>query len=103
MSLRALQVVLVACAVAAVVILVSAFPIAVRLGCVGILVAGAAITADERRLAGGGWWLLLGAGAALSVAGLALSEAAETAGGIVALAGALLVVAGSAIGFPLGD
>ena len=55
-----------------------------------MVVAGAWLTEPERSRRGGGWWLLLGAGAALSVAGFAvaeLSEPAETAAGVVAIAG----------------
>jgi hypothetical protein len=100
-SLRALQLTLLAVAAAAIVIMGDLFATGVRLGCLAVVAAGTLLTAPERRRRGGGWWVLLAAGAGLSVAGLALSVPAETAGGIVAIVGAALVLIGVTIGFPL--
>ena len=102
-SIRALQLTLLAVAAAAIVIMVDLFATGVRLGCLALVVAGTWFTAGERQRPGGGWWTLLAAGAALSVAGLALSLVAETAGGVVAIVGAALVAIGVTIGFPLAD
>ena len=90
-------------AAAALVVMLGLFPAEVRIACLAAVVAGTALTAGERLEPGGGWWSLLAAGAVLSVAGLALSAAAETAGGIVALVGSAAVIAGAAVGFPLAD
>jgi hypothetical protein len=102
-SLRAVQLTLLAVAAAAIVIMADLFAIGIRLDCLAVVVGGTLLTADERRRRGGGWWALLAAGAGLSVAGLVLSAAAETAGGIVAILGAALVLVGVTIGFPLAD
>jgi hypothetical protein len=99
----ALQLTLLASAAAAIVIMADLFSDTVRVACLAVVVAGTLLTADERHRRGGGWWMLLAAGAVLSVAGLALSVPADTAGGIVAIAGAALVVIGATIGFPLAD
>jgi len=48
--------------------------------------------------------MLIGAGAALAVAGFViaeLSEPAETAAGVIAIAGSALVLIGAAVGFPV--
>jgi hypothetical protein len=102
-SVRALQLTLLAVAAAAIVIMAGLFATGIRFGCLAVVVGGTWLTAGERRGRGGGWWILLVAGAVLSVAGLALSIPADTAGGIVAIAGAALVVIAAAIGFPLAD
>jgi hypothetical protein len=102
-SLRGLQLVLLAVAAATVVIMVDLFSTAVRLACLAVVLAGTAVTADERLQRGGGWWILLAAGAVLSAAGWALSPVAETAGGIVAIVGAALVLIAATIGFPVAD
>jgi hypothetical protein len=106
LSLRPLQLVLIAAAAAAIVVMAGLFSTGVRLACLGAVVAAAWATEPERHRSGGGWWMLIAAGAALSIAGLAveeLSEAAETVAGIVAIAGAALVIVGATVGFPLGD
>ena len=103
MSLRGLQLALLVCAAAALIIMLGLFGTEVRLACLGAIVGTAALSAPERRRPGGGWWVLLGAGAALSVTGLGLSELAEAPGGIVAIAASALVVSACAIGFPLGS
>ncbi len=89
-----------AAALAAILVLVGAFSDAFRVGCLVAIAAVAALSYAELRRPGGGWWTLLAAGAALSVAGAANAQAADTAGGIVAVIGATLVIIGAAIGFP---
>ena len=103
MALRRLQAELLVTAAAALVVMIGVFSTAVRLGCLGFVLAGVALTAGERLRRGGGWWTLLAAGAALSVAGLLVSLAADTAGGVIAIAGAALVVIAATIGFPVSD
>lgn len=106
MSLRWLQLALIAAVAAAVVVMAGLFSTEVRLACLGVVVAAAWATEQERHHPGGGWWMLIAAGTALSLAGFVveeLSEPAETAAGIVAIAGAALVIVGATVGFPLGD
>jgi hypothetical protein len=98
---RGTQVVLVACALAAVAILVSLFGDAVRIGCLVLIALGTVITAPARNEQGGGWWSLLAIGALASVVGAAVAELSETVGGLVAVVGGVLVVVGATIGFPL--
>ena len=100
LSQSALRTALVLASLAAVVILAGLFSDAVRYGCLGVIVLATLVTAGERSRDGGGWWMILGAGAALSAIGAGLSELSETAGGLIAVAGAVLVVIGSVIGFP---
>lgn len=88
---------------AALVVLAGLFSETVRYVCLGLIVAAALLCAGERRRPGGGWWLILGVGTGLSVAGAALAEASETAGGLVAVIGGALVVIGATVGFPAGD
>jgi hypothetical protein len=104
MSLRLLQLVLLAVAAAALVVMTGLLSTAVRIGCLAVIVAGAWWTEPERSRRGGGWWMLVGVGAVLSVIGFVtaeLSEAAETGAAIAAIAGAALVVIGVTIGFPV--
>jgi hypothetical protein len=105
-SLRRLQLALIAAVAAAVVVMAGLFTTEVRLACLGVVVASAWTTEQERHRPGGGWWMLIAAGSALSLAGFVveeLSEHAETAAGIVAIVGAALVIVGATVGFPLGD
>ena len=104
MSLRSLQLALLAAAAAAIVVMGGLFSTEVRLGCLGVMVAVAWLTEPERRRRGGGWWMLVAVGVVLSLAAFAveeISEPAETAAGIVAIAAAALVIIGATIGFPL--
>ena len=101
LGVRALQLALVAAALAAGAILVSLFGDAVQLVCLGVIVVATILTAPMRGLEGGGWWSLLAVGALASVAGAALAELTETVGGLVAVLGGVLVVVGATIGFPL--
>jgi hypothetical protein len=103
MGLRRLQLTLALTAAAAVVVMAGLLSTGARIGCLCVVVAGAWLTEPERSRRGGGWWLLIGAGAALAVAGFVvaeLSEPAETAAGVVAIAGSALVIIGATIGFP---
>ena len=103
MSIRLLQLALLVVAAAAIAIMIGVLPVEVELACLAAVLAGTALTADERHRRGGGWWMLLAAGAAISVIGLLLSWPADTAGGVVAIAGSALVVIAATIGFPLAD
>ena len=103
MSLRGLQLALLAAAAAAIVVMGGLFSTEVRVGCLGVMVAVAWLTEPERRRRGGGWWMLVAVGAALSLAAFAVEaiwEPAETAG-VAAIAAAALVIVGATIGFPL--
>lgn len=94
---------LVVTAAAAAIVMAGLLSSGARVACLGVVVAGAWLTEPERSRKGGGWWLLVGAGALLAVAGFAvaeLSEPAETVAGIVAIAGSALVIVGAAVGFP---
>jgi hypothetical protein len=90
-------------ALAAILIALDLFPTAVRVACLGVLVIVLVITSGERRRLGSGWWDLLATGTALSILGALLAQAAETAGGIIAIAGAALILVGATIGFPPGE
>lgn len=98
-----LRLALIVAAAAAIIVALDVFSTPVRIACLAILVAVVAITAGERRRLGSGWWDLLSVGVALSIAGAAISGAAETLGGIVAIAGAALVLVGATIGFQPGE
>jgi O-antigen ligase len=103
LTLHRLQLVLVLTAAAAAIVMVGLLSSGARIACLGVVLAGAWLTEPERSRRGGGWRLLIGAGAALATVGFAvaeLSEPAETAAGIVAIAGSALVIAGATIGFP---
>ena len=103
MGLRRLQLTLAVTVAAAAIVMVGALSTGVRIAALGVVVAGAWLSEPERSRRGGGWWLLLGAGAALAVVGFAvseLSEPAEIAAGVVAIAGSALVIIGATIGFP---
>lgn len=103
LSQTALRASLLIAGVAALIVLAGLFDEVVRYACLGVIVLATLICAGERRRPGGGWWILLGVGAALSVAGAALAEASETAGGLVAVVGGALVVIGATVGFPAGE
>ncbi|MEO8092977.1 MAG: hypothetical protein ABI726_09760 [bacterium] len=97
---RALQVALIAAALAALVILIGLFGDAVRVACLGAIALVTVLTASARRRAGGGWWTLLALGALASIAGAALAQATATVGGLIAVVGGALVVIGAVIGLP---
>jgi hypothetical protein len=100
---RAIQAILLAAAFGALMILVGLFGDYVRIGCLVVIALATVVTAPARQDSGGGWWSLLAIGAAASIAGAALAQAAETVGGLVAVVGGVLVVVGATIGFPLRD
>ena len=103
MSRRRLRVALALSAVAAAIVMAGLLSTGARIACLVIVVASAFYTEPERGRRGGGWWLLVGAGAGFAVVGFAvaeLSEPAETVAGIVAIAGSALVIIGATIGFP---
>ncbi len=100
LSQSVLRTALVLASLAALVILAGLFSEALRYACLGVIVLAALVTVSERSRKGGGWWILLGAGAALSAIGAGLAEVSEAAGGLVAVIGGVLVVVGSVIGFP---
>jgi len=100
---RRLQLALVSSAAASAVVMAGLLSTGARIACLGVMVAGAIYTEPERTRRGGGWWLLVGAGAVLSVTGFAVAELsapAETAAGIAAIVGSALVIIGATIGFP---
>jgi uncharacterized RDD family membrane protein YckC len=103
-SLRRLQLALIAVGLAALVVMAGLFSTGVRVACLVAVVAGAWWTEPERGRRWGGWWILVGLGAALAVVGFVvaeLSERAETPAGIAAIVGCALVVIGATIGFPV--
>jgi hypothetical protein len=86
----------------AVLVLVNLFGLPGRLTGLGAIVAGVVISAPH---AGSGgplrrWWDLLAAGAFIALAGIALSFAVESVGGLLAAFGAILVAIAVALGFP---
>ncbi len=103
LSQFSLRLALVAAALASVAVLTGVFSDAVRYACLGVVALATLATVTERRREGGGWWTLLGAGAALSVAGAGLAELNDAVGGLVAVVGGALVVIAATIGFPAGD
>ena len=89
---------------AAAVVMLGLFGTWARVVALAMVVAGAWLTEPERSRRGGGWWMLIGAGAALAVVGFVIaefSEPAETAAGVIAIAGSALVLIGAAVGFPV--
>jgi len=100
-SLRGLQLALLAAALSALVILTGVFSEAVAVGCLFVIAAATALSSGERHRPGGGWWALLAAGAGLSVAGALLAQLSDGLGGVAALLGAAAVIIAAAVGFPL--
>ncbi len=83
----------------AVLVLVNLFGLPGRLVGLGAMVAGAVLSAPG---AGGsrGWWEVLAAGALLTLAGIAVSFAVASLGGLLAVAGGILAAIAVALGFP---
>jgi hypothetical protein len=100
---RALQIALLAAALASLIVLVDLFGDAIRVGCLVVIGLVTIVCAPARRVRGGGWWSLLAAGAVAAIAGAALAQAAETVGGLIAAIGGVLVVIAATIGFPLAE
>lgn len=100
LSQPALRFALVSAALGAVVILSGIFPELLEYGALGVIVLATLATGAERRRQGGGWWLVLGIGAALSLVGAGVAELEDTIGGLLGVIGGALVVIGAVIGFP---
>lgn len=103
LSQYALRASLVAAALASLLILTGVFGDVVAYVCLGVVVTATLLTSPERQRPGGGWWSILGAGAALSVAGAGIAELSDTVGGILAVIGGVLVVTGATVGFPVDE
>ena len=101
MSLRGLQLTLLAAALASLVILTGAFSDLVAVGCVLVVVGATALSAGERHRPGGGWWALMALGAAMSAGGGLVAQLSEGLGGVLALLGGVAVIIAAAVGFPL--
>lgn len=101
MNVRVTQIALLLAAAGAVLIMLGLLGTAANLAGLAGVIVGTVLAAPAGRGPGGGWWTLMGAGAALSVAGAVLSLATESVGGLIALIGGVAVVAGAAIGYPL--
>jgi hypothetical protein len=102
-SVRSAQVLLVAAALAAIVIVLSVLGTAVMIAGLVVMAIATLLTAPAARARGGGWWPLLAAGCALSIAGALIAQVAETPGGWIAVIGGVLVIVAAAIGFPVGS
>ena len=94
----ALQVALVAAAIAAIFVLLNLLSAGFRIFCLIVIVVAALIASPRGR--GQTWWLILVAGAAASVLGAIVAQPSTTIGGWLALLGGLAVVIGAIIGFP---
>jgi hypothetical protein len=94
----ALQVTLVAAAIAAIFVLLNLLSTGFRIFCLIVIVAAAVVS--SRRGRGQTWWWILVGGAAASVLGAIVSQPSTTLGGWLALLGGLAVVIGAIIGFP---
>ncbi len=100
-SERALRFGLALAGLGAVLVLVNLFGLAGRLAGFAAIVAGAVLSAPGADRRGGGrWWDVLAAGALLTLAGIAVSFAVGSLGGLLAVAGGILVAVAVALGFP---
>src|SRR3954451_15639499 len=98
---RRVQVALIVAALAALIVMLGLFSIAVRVGLLVVMAGTVVICAPARAQRGGGWWTVLAAGVGASIAGALIAQAAQTLGGLIAVIGGVLVVCAAAIGFPL--
>jgi hypothetical protein len=102
-SERALRFGLALAGLGAVLVLVNLFGLPGRLAGLGAMVAGAVLAAPG---AEGGpmgrWWEALAAGALLTLAGIAVSFAVDSLGGLITVAGGILVAIAVALSFPAG-
>lgn len=103
LSQFSLRLTLIVAALAAVIVLAGLFSDAVRYACLGVVALAALLAASERHQPGGGWWVILGAGAGLSLVGAGIAELSDTVGGLIAVVGGALVVIGATVGFPVDD
>jgi len=87
----------------AVLVLIDVGGLAAELSGLGLIALGSALVAPGMRFPRGDsptWWRLLAAGTLLVAAGVALGQALETPGGLVAAVGGALVVIAAALGLP---
>jgi hypothetical protein len=98
LSVRAVQVALIAAGIGAVVILLQLFGRPVQVAALVIIVLAALITAPAGRRYGGRWWPLLVLGAVLSVGGALIAQGPQALGGLIALIGGIIVIIAAAIG-----
>jgi hypothetical protein len=86
----------------AVLVLVNLLGLPGRLVGLGAMVAGVVISAPHAGSGGpiGRWWNLLAAGAFITLAGIALSLAVDSLGGLLSACGGILVAIAVALGFP---
>ena len=86
----------------AVLVLINLFGLPGRLAGLGAIVAGAVLSAPYAARGGGAgrWWDLLVVGALLTLAGIGVSFAVGSLGGLLAVAGGILVAIAVALGFP---
>jgi len=96
----ALRVALALAMLAAVIVILGVFPAAVRIVCLGVMVAATVAVAPARKAVGGGWWFVLVAGVLLSIGGAIVAQPSVSLGGLMALIGGFVVVVGAALGLP---
>jgi hypothetical protein len=97
-SKLALQVGLVAAAIAAFFVVLNLLSTGFRIFCLIVIVAAAAVSFPYGR--GQTWWWFLVGGAAASVLGAIVAQPSTTLGGWLALLGGLAVIVGAIVGFP---
>jgi hypothetical protein len=103
-SQRSLQIVLVAAAIGAVIILLGVFGVVASVIGLVMIVGGTVLSAPSAPPAGQpgrGWWTMLAAGAGISLLGALVALIADTPGGLLAAVGGVLVVVAVTLGFPL--
>ena len=88
--------------IGAVLVLVNLLGLPGRLAGLGAMVAGVVVSAPYASAGGraGRWWEVLAAGALLTLAGIAVSFAVESLGGLLAVCGGILVAIAVALSFP---
>lgn len=101
-SERTLQLGLALAAIGALLVLVNLLGVPGRIVGLGAMIAGAVVSApsSERGPKAGRWWTVLAVGTMLALAGVALSFAVESLGGLLTVAGGVLVAVAVALSFP---
>ncbi|MGZ8666835.1 MAG: hypothetical protein ACXWZM_06960 [Solirubrobacterales bacterium] len=101
-SERTLRLGLALAGLGAVLVLVNLFGLPGRLVGLGAIVAGVVISAPHADSGGpiGRWWDVLAAGALITLAGVALSFAIDSLGGLLSACGGILVAIAVVLGFP---
>ena len=101
-SERTLRLGLALAGLGAVLVLVNLFGLPGRLAGLGAMVAGAVLSAPYAPGGGGAgrWWEVLAIGALLTLAGIGVSFAVGSLGGLLTVAGGILVAVAVALGFP---